>query len=93
MNLRFPYKALAGSNRIFANYSGSTPVYNLIPNIRRGDIFTKAGHNVAFIYVDADDLNKGAPVVPNENEFSCSTGGWIRAENWQLRSVFTGPIA
>ena len=92
MNLRFPYKSLGLTNRIFTNYDGNVAAYGLIPNITRGDVLVLAD-NIAFIYVDSTDVANGAPVVPNEGRFQCASGGWVRAEQWWLRSIINGEIS
>ena len=93
MNMRFPYISLAPSNnRIFTGYDYTVPVATLIPNLRRGDVFTNSS-NIPFIYVDSDDVTNGAPIVENSGIFYCDQGGWVRGEYWWLRSVINGEFS
>lgn len=94
MNLRFPiYPLKAGerSNNVYIGYTPSTSIYTSINStigIQRGDIFIDQSDN-AYIYVTAADVQAGAPIVIDAaGLYSCSTGGWVKAEPWWTRTVF-----
>ena len=97
MNLRFFGVPINHTNnRIFIGYQGSTPVYNKINSIQRGDVFIQtiqAANGeptyIAYIYADENDKNNGVPTVKADTNtlFYCDTGGWTEAHSWWTRST------
>ena len=96
MNLRFPiYPLKVGtrSNHVYIGYTPSTSIYTSINSsvsggVQRGDIFIDQT-DTAYIYVTADDVINGAPIViDNTGLYSCPGGGWVKAEPWWTRTVY-----
>ena len=101
MNLRFlgvPIKT--GGNIIYDNYNGTNTAYSVIQtqehNINNGDILILVTTNeetiirTAYIYVNAEGVAKGAPIVrPEVNAIlDCNgNGGWVKAGSWWTRTL------
>ena len=94
-NIRFPYRpnALNRSVTIYAGYpSIGSSFYTwaeqnsitLVP----GDILIPANSDVAYIYVSAEDVQRGAPLTSSTASYLSNTrGGWIESTGWWTRSV------
>ena len=97
MNLRcFSIPINVTNNKIYTGYTGTAPVYNNISDIQRGDVFiqTIVAQNgttsyMAYIYATEEDKRNGAPCITANSGtlLYCSSGGWIKARPWWLRSV------
>ena len=94
-NLRFPYQQnnLNRNTTVYINYptTGSSFQQWAINNsitLKTGDILIPENSTVAYVYVSATEINKGAPILTNtETYLSTSTGGWIESVGWWTRSV------
>ena len=94
-NLRFPYyyNTLNIERTVYTNYpsTGSsfyTRAAELSITLRTGDILVPNDSTVAYMYVEAADINRGAPVVTNPDGFLIAArGGWIESTGWWTRSV------
>ena len=97
MNLRcFGVPINITVNKVYTGYTGTAPVYNNITEIQRGDVFiqTIVAPNgttsyMAYVYATEEDKRNGAPCVTADSGtlLYCSSGGWIKARPWWLRSV------
>lgn len=94
-NLRFPYSynPVNSSVTIYYNYpSTGTSFYTWINakgiTLKTGDILVPSNGTVAYMYVDATEINKGAPYATNTDSYLSNTvGGWIPSTKWWTRSV------
>lgn len=95
-NLRFPYCPLEidKSTTIYTNYpiTGSsfyTWLQNRAITLKTGDILIPAGESIAYMYVSAAEINKGAPIIepPSDGYLADTIGGWIESTGWWTRSV------
>ena len=94
-NLRFPYKPIALNNNttIYIGYpTTNSSFYTWAQEhsitLRTGDILIPESSNVAYIYVAAADILKGAPLTNNTAAYlTTGSGGWIESTGWWTRSV------
>jgi hypothetical protein len=94
-NLRFPYyyNTLNTERTVYTNYPSTGSSFyaratELSITLRTGDILIPSDSTVAYMYVEAADINRGAPVVTNPDGFLIAArGGWIESTGWWTRSV------
>jgi hypothetical protein len=94
-NLRFPYcyNRLNQEVTIYIDYpSANSSFYQYAQNnsitLRQGDILIPYDSDVAYIYVPATEVSKGAPITnSNLSCLSNTSGGWIESTGWWTRSV------
>ena len=97
VRFRFPMVPLAENPKvyIYPTNQSETLYEKLVRNnqLERGIVLIPDDDSAsAYVYVTSEDILNGAPVRPGTGIFNCQYGGWVPAEPYWTRSVYTSNL-